>query len=357
MSAPVTLSTANDLADIFGPSLWEGAGTATAPIFVIGVGVLLLLVFGIIDRLKPFAGIVIVATLLLALGCNISQLMGDEVPGIVLDGTFVANRVTALWGVMFCIGTLLAYGYSVGYYEREHRPFKLEHDALMLCAPAGMMLMVGAGNLVVFFVGLELLSIPLYALAAFQRSKATSVEAGLKYFLLGSFSSAIFLYGASLLYAATGTIAVVGEGNLIDHARAGDLSNLMGLAGSALLASSLFFKISAFPFHLWTPDVYEGSPTPVTALMATGTKAAAIGVLVNLTHLFPASAATYIGVIALITMAIGNLGALVQTNLKRMLAYSGIAHAGTLLLIIAAGLAGGLEENALRAALFYMGAY
>ena len=348
---------ATELAETFGPRLWQGAGPATASIFAIGVGVLLLLLCDIISAAKALKAPVFIATILIALGFQLRILGMEAVPGIVLDGTFVANRMTALWGVLFCLGTLFTYVYSIGYYDARDLPFKAEHDALLLSAPAGMMLMVGAGDLIVFFVGLELLSIPLYALAAFQRSRARSVEAGLKYFLLGSFSSALFLYGAALLYAATGTVAVVGENSLISHALAGDLGGIMGVAGSGLVASSLFFKISAFPFHLWAPDVYEGSPTPVTALMATGTKAAALGVLVNLTHLFPASAAQSIAWLALITMAIGNLCALVQTNLKRMLAYSGIAHAGTVLLIIAGGLAGAQEETAQRAALFYMGAY
>ena len=357
MSFLATIQGTNDLAERFGPALWEGAGAATASIFAIGIGVLLLLLCEIVTALRGLRGPVFVLALLVALGFQVAILAGDSVPGAVLEGTFVADRGTALWGILFCMGTLLAWIYSIGYYDREDRPFKLEHDALLLAAPAGMMMMVGAGDLIVFFIGLELLSIPLYALAAFRRARARSVEAGVKYFLLGAFSSAIFLYGAALLYAACGTISIQGDDSLIAHALAGELSGTLGLAGSALVASSLFFKISAFPFQLWAPDVYEGSPTPVTALMATGTKAAAFGVLVNLTHLFPASAATVIAWLALLTMAVGNLGALVQDNLKRMLAYSGVAHAGTVLLIVAGGLAGAEHEAGLRAALYYMGAY
>ncbi|MBM4063498.1 MAG: NADH-quinone oxidoreductase subunit N, partial [Planctomycetes bacterium] len=205
-------------------------------------------------------------------------------------------------------------------------------------------------------VGLELLSVPLYALAAFRRNRPKSVEAGLKYFLLGAFAAAFFLYGAALLYAVTGSLSL---DVFADPAqRAVILAKPMALVGVALLASSLFFKLSVFPFHLWVPDVYEGSPTPVTALMATGTKAAAFAFLVNAAVALPPSTATSLGVIALLTMAAGNLGALVQDDVKRMLAYSGIAHAGTVLLAVAGGLTGDpASGGAIEAGLFYMAAY
>ena len=144
----------------------------------------------------------------------------------------------------------------------------------MLCATVGMMLMAGAQDLLVFFVGLELLSVPLYALAGFQRARATSVEAGVKYFVLGAFAAAIFLYGAALLYAGTGTIS-------LDALREVGAGRRSRSPASALIAASLFFKVSVFPFHLWVPDVYQGSPTPVTALMATGTKAAGFAFLLH----------------------------------------------------------------------------
>jgi len=275
---------------------------------------------------------------------------GERAPGLVFDGTYLADRASALWGLLFLAGTLLAWVASHGYY-RENRPFKPEHDALLLTTPAGMMLMVGARDLIVFFVGLELLSIPLYALCAFRRMRAESVEAGIKYFLLGSFSSALFLYGAALLYAASGTLSL---GLLAER----DLGTPLALAGLALLAASLFFKVAVFPFHLWAPDVYQGSPTPITALMATGTKAAAFAFLiVQLVPLLPASGRGTVAVLALVTMLLGNLGALVQEDLKRLLAYSSVAHAGTLLLLVAAGMGQPYLRGALEAALYYLGGY
>ncbi len=341
--------TTQELSALFETLFRPEASVATAPLLALGVGVLLYLLCDIVDALQPARGLAFAGTLLVSLIFEVRILRAEEAPGAVLDGTFVADQTTALWGILFLVATFFAWLYSIGYYRRD-LPFKPEHDALMLTAPAGMMLMVGAGDLVVFFIGLELLSIPLYALAAFRRSRADSVEAGLKYFLLGSFSSALFLYGAGLLYAATGSL---GLAEILAH----DLSSPLAVAGSALVAASLLFKASVFPFHLWVPDVYQGSPTPVTALMATGTKAAAFGFLVRLTPLFPAQALTSIAALALVTMAVGNLGALVQQDFKRMLAYSGIAHAGTLLLLVAGGMAGADPEAATRAALYYMGAY
>jgi NADH-quinone oxidoreductase subunit N len=341
--------TTQDLAGVFDRLLNAEARAATAPLLALGVGVLLLLICDIVRSLQPARGLAFAGSLVVALFFELRILWSDAPPGAVLDGTLVADHVTALWGCIFVLATLFAWTYSIGYY-RTNRPFKPEHDALMLTTPAGMMLMVGADDLLVFFIGLELLSIPLYALAAFRRAQIASVEAGLKYFLLGSFSTAIFLYGAALLYFDAGTLSIP---ELIAHGTRTPIA----LSGSALLAASLFFKVSVFPFHLWVPDVYQGAPTPVTVLMATGTKAAAFGFLVKATPLMPEGAALPVALIAIATMALGNLGALVQTDVKRMLAYSGVAHAGTLLLVVAGALAGAEALDVTRAALFYMGAY
>ncbi len=326
------------------------ARMALAPLLALGLGVILFLVCDVVEALKVARTPVFVAALAASAFGELRILLGERAPGLVFDGTFVAERSTALWGLLFLAGTALAWLVSLGYY-RENRPFKPEHDALLLSTPIGMMLMVGARDLVVFFVGLELLSIPLYALCAFRRMRQESVEAGLKYFLLGSFSSALFLYGTALLYAAAGTLSLA-------ELATRELSSPLALAGLALIAASLFFKVAVFPFQQWAPDVYQGSPTPVTALMATGTKAAAFAfLLVQLAPLLPAGARASVAVLALVTMALGNLGALAQTDLKRMLAYSSVAHAGTLLLLLAAGVGGPDTHGALEAALYYLGGY
>jgi NADH-quinone oxidoreductase subunit N len=274
----------------------------------------------------------------------------SSAPARVFADSLASSPTTAAWGMLFLASALIAWGFSQRYYRHE-REFLVEHDVLILSSVAGMMLMAGAQDLLVFFVGLELLSVPLYTLASFQRARSHSVEAGIKYFVLGAFAAALFLYGAALLYYGTGSISLV---TLRQVGAIGPLA----LAGVALIAASLFFKVSVFPFHLWVPDVYQGSPTPVTTLMATGTKAAGFAFLLNASFLLPSSAAGIVAAIAIATMAAGNFGALVQTDLKRMLAYSGIAHAGTLLLAVAGGLAGDPQsDGALHASLFYMAAY
>jgi NADH-quinone oxidoreductase subunit N len=337
-------------ADAFAQLSTPEARMALAPLLALGVGVVAFLLCDVVEALKPARAATFVLTLAVAAFAELEILRAEPAPGLVFDDTYLADRGSALWGLLFLFGTLLAWLVSHGYY-RENRPFKPEHDALLLTTPIGMMLMVGARDLVVFFVGLELLSIPLYALCAFRRMRAESVEAGVKYFLLGSFSSALYLYGAALLYAASGTLSL---GALAER----DLTTPLALAGLALVVASLFFKVAVFPFHLWVPDVYQGSPTPVTALMATGTKAAAFGFLIaQLMPLLPGGARTGVAVLALVTMALGNLGALAQSDLKRMLAYSSVAHAGTLLLLVAAGMGAPDTHGALTAAFYYLGGY
>lgn len=342
---------AQDLAGYFDAA----AGAAISPLVALAVGAMLLLLASVFPVGRAVRAVLAAGTLALAGALHARILFADRVPGLVLGGTYLADRASATWGLLFVIGTAIAWLYSREYYE-EDRPFLGEHDVLLLVTPIGMSLMAGARDLVVFFVGLELLSIPLYALAAFRRNRAASVEAGLKYFLLGAFASALFLYGAALVYTVTGSLSL--EAFADPARREVILGKPLALVGVALVSCSVFFKISVFPFHLWVPDVYQGSPTPVTALMATGTKAAALAFLINLTAMLPANAAGGIALIALLTMGAGNFAALVQTDVKRMLAYSGVAHAGTVLLVIAGMLAGDPEPGAaLEAGLFYMAAY
>jgi NADH-quinone oxidoreductase subunit N len=341
--------------------------TAVGPLLALSAGVLLLLVASIFRLSHALRGPFVLLSLTGAAVLNLRMLACEQLPGRVLDGTLLCNHTTAMWGLIFVVCTAAAWLYSRSYYG-EDRPFLNEHDVLLLLTPVGMTLMAGANDLIVFFIGLELLSIPLYALAAFRRNRTRSVEAGLKYFLLGAFAAAFFLYGAALLYTVTGSLSL--DAFADPARRAAILAQPLALVGVALISASVFFKVSVFPFHLWVPDVYEGSPTPIAGLMATGTKAAAFAFLLNAMAFLPNSAASSIALIALLTMAAGNFGALVQTDAKRMLAYSGIAHAGTIVLAIAAFLAyraahpeaGEAELAATRAdvtqaCLFYLAAY
>ncbi|MBI1380665.1 MAG: NADH-quinone oxidoreductase subunit NuoN [Planctomycetaceae bacterium] len=350
-SSPQSMAS-TDLSDLFARTFADGAWLdAMGPMIALAVGALAVLLADISKPLRALRPVFLLGGMAVSAGLLVAQLSHE--PGLVLDGTLLANRTTALWGLLFVGATLLAWIYSLGYYRGEEGRLTGEHDFLMMVTPIGMMLMVGAQDLLIFFVGLELLSIPLYALAAFQRARAVSVEAGIKYFLLGTFATGLLLYGTSLLYAAEGTLSIA---ELTKMPPTGGLA----LTGVALIAAAVFFKVSVFPFHLWVPDVYQGSPTPVTALMSTGTKAAAFGFLIGAAFLMPPEAAIVVAVIALVTMAIGNLGALAQEDLKRMLAYSGISHAGTLLLVVAGLLRIGTPDaahQAMNAAFFYMGAY
>jgi len=335
---------AEELSKIFNAD----AASAISPLVAITGGIVLLLVADMFDSLARFRKAIFLGTLIVATICEFTHLGSG--PGTVLANSFTADSATAMWGFLFIVSTALAWSYSQTYYTHERR-FMAEHDVLMLTSTLGMMMMAGAQDLIVFFVGLELLSVPLYALAGFRRTRDDSVEAGLKYFVLGAFASALFLYGAALLYAGTGEVSFAGFKEVA-------ATSPLALAGIGLITASVLFKIAAFPFHMWVPDVYQGSATPVTTFMATSTKAAAFAFLLNAAFLLPESAARLISVVAVLTMVVGNLAALMQTNLKRMLAYSSIAHGGTMLLAIAGQLAGDPEpDGALHAVLFYMAAY
>jgi NADH-quinone oxidoreductase subunit N len=219
---------------------------------------------------------------------------------------------------------------SLGYLEREQL-LAPEYYPLLLFATAGMMFLGGAADLIVLFLGLEVMSVAVYVLAGFDRRDPFSVEAALKYFLIGAFASGFLLYGIALIYGATGTTNFAAIANALHGARIPFLAVL----GLGLLLIGLGFKVAAVPFHMWTPDVYDGSPTPVAGFMATGVKAAAFVALVRvLFEAFPAALDLWQPVIAglaMATMVVGNLVALAQRSLKRMLAYSSVAHAGYLL--------------------------
>jgi NADH-quinone oxidoreductase subunit N len=224
----------------------------------------------------------------------------------------------------------------------------------MLFSATGMVVMTTANDLIVVFLALEILSIPLYVLAAFHRRRLTSQEAGIKYFVLGAFSSAIFLYGIALVYGATGSTSLT---RIDAFLRANTLFDTGTLeVGFVLLLVGLAFKVAAVPFHMWTPDVYQGAPTPVTAFMASATKVAAFAALLRI---FDGALLTYrddwqplVWALAAVTLAVGSIGALLQVDLKRLLAYSSIAHAGYILMAVEAGTPKGRE-----AALFYLFAY
>lgn len=264
---------------------------------------------------------------------------------VALDPFRYAAAALAL---LFAAGTVLI---SLAYMERE-RLLAPEYYPLILLATAGMMFLAGAEDLIVLFLGLEVMSVGVYVLAGYDRSNPFSAEAALKYFLIGAFASGFLLYGIALVYGATGTTNL----SLIGAQLSGRVPPLMASLGLGLLLIGFGFKVAAVPFHMWAPDVYDGSPTPVTGFMATGVKVAAFAALVRvLLEAFPSAAPLWqpvVAALALLSMLVGNLVALPQRSLKRMLAYSSIAHAGYLLVAVWAGSLAGAG-----AVLFYLFAY
>ena len=260
-------------------------------------------------------------------------------PGrLVLQGFVVQDPFSSFMTVMVCLGTGLACLLASGFLKHRNAE-RGEFYALMLFAASGMSLLAASNEFITLFINLEVLSVATYALTAFLRRGPRPAEAGFKYFILGAFAAALLLYGAALLYGATGSTRLSDLANLLPAA----METKRGLvyAGFGLVLAGFAFKVAAVPFHMWTPDVYEGAPTPVTALMSVGVKAAAFVAMVRtflaLVHgLDPQVPFTLFSILALLTMVAGNLLAMPQRNVKRMLAYSSIAHAGYLLLGVAA---------------------
>jgi NADH-quinone oxidoreductase subunit N len=264
------------------------------------------------------------------------SLLGNA--GITFDGMYVADGYSTFFKLIFLVSLVLSILVSFRYIAVEKENFG-EYYSLLLFATLGMMIMASAGDLIVLYLGLELMALSTYVLAGFIRYDRRSNEAAMKYFLLGAFASGMLLYGISLAYGQTGTTSIDGIARHIATA---------GLTASApMMLSVIFFtvafgfKIAAAPFHMWAPDVYEGAPTSVTAFMSVGPKAAGFAVLGKVFLIsfgsFQVEWSQILAVIAILTMAVGNIVALSQTSIKRMLAYSSIAHAGYALLGVIAG--------------------
>src|SRR5450755_824064 len=251
--------------------------------------------------------------------------------GSAFGGLIQLDAFSIFFHLLVGVVSILVVLISGPYLERENLE-SAEFFALVLFATAGMGVLSSAQELLTAFIGLEMSSISSYVLAGYRRDTIKSSESAMKYFLLGSFATAFFLYGIALVYGVTGTT------NLALMGAADSTSNLLKL-GLALILIGLCFKVAAAPFQLWTPDVYEGAPTPVTALFSAGPKAATFALLLRIFADVPAATHFWFWafwVLAVLTMFVGNLGALVQTNVKRMLAYSSIAHAGYILVAFAA---------------------
>ena len=262
--------------------------------------------------------------------------------GETFGGMFISDSYSMYFKFIFIINFVLTVLISLKYIQRQKAEYG-EYYSLLLFATAGMMLMASAKDFIVLYLGLELMALSTYILAGIKRHDIKSNEAALKYFLLGTFSSAVLLYGISLLYGLTATTDLY---KIAAQLKQTEISTTL-LLSMLLVAVAFCFKIAAVPFHMWAPDVYEGAPTSITAFMSVGPKAAGFAVIgrvfyVTFQNVQPDWTAVLIG-IAILTMAAGNILALVQTNIKRMLAYSSIAHAGYMLLGIITGILEGRQ--------------
>lgn len=327
---------------------------AMLPETVLSVWAMILLLVDVFqkgDETKPsrrsigwlaLVGIILAAV---ANGWLLTQEATSNTGMIALDDFRVfSNFLCLLAAAMFVL-------ISERYLEHEGLQWGEVH-VLVLLATVGMMVFAGANDLMVAFIGLEMMSVPVYVLTGINRRDPRSAEGALKYFLLGAFSSAFFLFGVALVYGATQTTVLP----LIAAAAASKPDNLLLIGGIGMLAVGFGFKVAAVPFHMWTPDAYEGAPAPVTGFMAAGVKAAAFAAFLRVfLTAFPSLSETWGQIIfwlAIITMVTANLTALVEGNVKRMLAYSSIAHAGYLLVALASGTTTGAS-----AFLFYLVVY
>jgi NADH-quinone oxidoreductase subunit N len=320
---------------------------------VAGFGLLVLLVGVFSPRQggKSHLGIISLIGIALAFCYTVPQI-GSGRTGF--GGMFTSDGYALFFKIIFFIVSFLTVLISMGFTRREGIEAG-EYYALVLFATLGMMLMAAGTHLMTIFLGLETMSISIYILAGMLRDDRKSVESALKYFLLGAFATGFLLYGIAFLYGSTGSLTLKDIGAYIASNKQLMRSPML-LMSLAFLTIGFGFKIASVPFHMWTPDVYEGAPTTITAFMATGVKAAGFAALVRvffsaLPSLLP-DWTTVMWVLAVATMTVGNLVAISQSNIKRMLAYSSIAHAGYLLIAIVAGNASGISG-----VLFYLMSY
>jgi NADH-quinone oxidoreductase subunit N len=312
---------------------------ALTPLLILLGGALVLLVVGSLTPRWPKGLYALVGTVSAGAAGTLAIFLWNDVTGEGGPRTMISNAARfdtfAVWiTIAVCVATLLAVLITDDYLERERMVDTApEIYALYLMAAIGAVVMGMANDLIVLFLGLEIMSIAMYVLAASHRRRIRSQESGLKYFVLGGFSSAFFLYGVAMIYGATGTTNMIGVVGVTGEQPA--FNNAMSLAGVALLLVGLGFKVAAVPFHFWTPDVYEGAPSPVTAFLASVGKTAAFAAMLRvLVYTLPNWSDDYrpvVWVLAVLTLVVGAVLAVVQTNVKRMLAFSSVSHAGFLL--------------------------
>jgi NADH-quinone oxidoreductase subunit N len=314
------------------------------PELIVAVGALALLMIGVFGGDRSVGTVNLLSVLLIALAAAVLLLMTPD--GATFSGAFVLDPFARLMKFLTLLGSGVAIVMSAGY-ARKERWERFEYPVLIVLATAGMMLMISATDLISLYVGLELQSLAIYVLAAINRNSLRSTEAGLKYFVLGALSSGMLLYGASLIYGFTGQ-----TGFEAIAAKVGGQGVSTGLIfGLVFLIAGLAFKVSAVPFHMWTPDVYEGAPTPVTAFISAAPKVAAMALFVRAAvGAFGPAAGEWqqiVTFLAIASMVLGAFAAIGQRNIKRLMAYSSIGHMGYALVGLAAGTEAGVRGVAI----------
>lgn len=320
------------------------------PLIIIGSGIVISVIIELYT--KKGESILPWFSVLIFLFAGIYAIVTVENTSVVMQGMLATGGNVNIFYFLFNIGAALVTLLSVDYIKK-YGAFYSEYYILLQNSVLGMMLMAGAKDLFTIFLGLELMSVSFYVLAGINRKRMSATEAALKYFLLGAFATGFIVYGIALMYGIAGTTSLDTIISNFDNLS----SNLLFVVGSLLFLIGFSFKIAAFPFHMWVPDVYHGSPTTVAGLFSTGGKAAAFSaIIVTLFALFTGAGQNlftpYLAVIAVFSMLFGSIVAIAQSNIKRMLAYSSISHAGYMIIGLAAGNAEGIAGI-----IFYLAAY
>ncbi|MGB7077288.1 MAG: NADH-quinone oxidoreductase subunit NuoN [Xanthobacteraceae bacterium] len=312
------------------------------PEIIVGGGAMALLMTAVfssgrLGRTIDYAAIAILAIA----GVALLLLPAGKLTGF--NGSFIVDDFARFLKILALFGSAAAILLSLDYAEREHQ-YRFETSVLILLSTLGMMMLISAADLIALYLGLELMSLPLYVVAASHRDNLRSTEAGLKYFVLGALSSGMLLYGASLIYGFTGTVSFVGIAHAAGQGGPGNIGLIFGIV---FLFAGFCFKVSAVPFHMWTPDVYEGAPTPVTAFFAAAPKVAGIAMFVRAAIMaFPGITGEWQQIVVFVSiasMALGAFAAIGQRNIKRLIAYSSIGHMGFALIGLAAGTSEGVQ--------------
>src|SRR5271167_3531967 len=336
----------------FNPSVFNAGLVYARPEIFLTVAACAILMLDLLltDAQRRWTGILAVISLCVTAALVVAQPLSTKV--VALGGLFELDRMAQVLKVVTLLTVAIVFVYSTDYLRRR-AIFKGEYFVLGLFATLGAMVLISAGSLITLYLGLELMSLCLYAMVAFDRDSGIAAESAIKYFVLGSMASGTLLYGMSIIYGGTGSLELAAIADSVHNGLGGNIGLIFGIA---FIIVGVGFKFGAVPFHMWLPDVYEGSPTCVTVFIGTASKLAAFALAMRLLPEALAGSqpdwSQMLVVLSVLSIAIGNVVAVAQTNLKRMLAYSTISHVGYILLGILAG-----TDQGYQAAMFYMISY